>query len=228
VRLTAAKSSLGRHRKLRLAQPQSSDSTSTPDDGLRLARPQGSDATSTTDDGLRLARPQGSDTTSTPDDGLRLARPQGSDSTSTPDDGLCLARPQGSDSTSTPDDGLRLARPQGSSSTSTSEESPPRLTSGLDRPRHRGGIIILPLASSGYGEQDPRPIWLAPVKHVMMTPRVLHDVAVLSPLRKQGDVSKDPTAPTAVLLQGSSAPPTATTSHEQGSNTSPTATSACT
>jgi hypothetical protein len=51
---------------------------------------------------------------------------------------------------------------------------------------------------------------------------------VLSPLRKQGDVSKDPTAPTAVLLQGSSAPPTATTSHEQGSNTSPTATSACT
>jgi hypothetical protein len=52
--------------------------------------------------------------------------------------------------------------------------------------------------------------------------------AVLSPLRKQGDVSKDPTAPTAVLPQGSSAPLTATTSHEQGSNTSPTATSACT
>jgi hypothetical protein len=52
--------------------------------------------------------------------------------------------------------------------------------------------------------------------------------AVLSPLRKQGDVSKDPTAPTAVLPQGSSALPTATTSHEQGSNTSPIATSACT
>jgi hypothetical protein len=52
--------------------------------------------------------------------------------------------------------------------------------------------------------------------------------AVLSPLRKHGDVSKDPTAPTAVLPQGPSAPPTATTSHEQGSNTSPTATSACT
>jgi hypothetical protein len=51
---------------------------------------------------------------------------------------------------------------------------------------------------------------------------------VLSPLRKQGDVSKDPTAPTAVLPQGSSAPSTTTTSHEQGSNTSPTATSACT
>jgi hypothetical protein len=52
--------------------------------------------------------------------------------------------------------------------------------------------------------------------------------AVLSPLRKQGDVSNDPIAPTAVLLQGSSAPPTATTSHEQGAKTSPTATTACT
>jgi hypothetical protein len=51
--------------------------------------------------------------------------------------------------------------------------------------------------------------------------------AVLSPLRKQGDVSKDPTAPTTVP-QGSSAPATATTSHEQGSDTSPTATTACT
>jgi hypothetical protein len=52
--------------------------------------------------------------------------------------------------------------------------------------------------------------------------------AVLSPLRKQGDVSKDPTAPIAVLLQGSSAPPTVTASHEQGTNTFPTATTTCT
>jgi hypothetical protein len=88
VRLTAAMSSLGRHRKLRLARPQGSDSTSTPKDGLRLARPQGSDSTSTSKDGLRLARPQGSDSTSTPEDGLRLARPQCSDSTSTSEDGL--------------------------------------------------------------------------------------------------------------------------------------------
>jgi hypothetical protein len=36
----------------------------------------------------------------------------------------------------------------------------------------------------------------------------------LGPLRKQEDVSKDSTAPTAVLPQGSSAPPTATTSHD--------------
>jgi hypothetical protein len=52
--------------------------------------------------------------------------------------------------------------------------------------------------------------------------------AVLKPLRKQGDVSKVPAAPTAVLLQGSSAPPTATTPRTQGSSTSPTATLACT
>jgi hypothetical protein len=52
--------------------------------------------------------------------------------------------------------------------------------------------------------------------------------AALSPLRKKGDVSKDSTAPTAVLPQGSSSPPTATTSHEQGAKTSPTATMACT
>jgi hypothetical protein len=50
----------------------------------------------------------------------------------------------------------------------------------------------------------------------------------LSPLRKQGDVSKDPTASTAVLPQGSSTPPTSTTSRELGAKTSPTATMACT
>jgi hypothetical protein len=52
--------------------------------------------------------------------------------------------------------------------------------------------------------------------------------AVLSPLQKQGDVSKVPAAPTAVLLQGSSAPSTATTPRTQGSSTSLTATLACT
>jgi hypothetical protein len=50
----------------------------------------------------------------------------------------------------------------------------------------------------------------------------------LSPLRKQGDVSKVLTAPTAVLLQGSNAPPIATTPCTQGPSTSPTATLACT
>jgi hypothetical protein len=45
----------------------------------------------------------------------------------------------------------------------------PRRSHRLARPRARtdhaagGYIITLPLASSGYGEQDRRPIWLAPV-----------------------------------------------------------------
>jgi hypothetical protein len=51
---------------------------------------------------------------------------------------------------------------------------------------------------------------------------------VLSPLRKQGDVSKIPAAPPAVLLQGSGTSPTATLSRTQGSSTSPTATLAWT
>jgi hypothetical protein len=53
-------------------------------------------------------------------------------------------------------------------------------------------------------------------------------MVVLSLLRKQGDVSKIPAAPTAVLLQGSGAPPTATLPRTQGSSTPPTATLACT
>jgi hypothetical protein len=53
-------------------------------------------------------------------------------------------------------------------------------------------------------------------------------MVVLSPLQKQGDVSKIPAAPTVVLLQGLSAPPTATIPRTQGSSTSPTATLACT
>ena len=51
---------------------------------------------------------------------------------------------------------------------------------------------------------------------------------VLSPLRKQGDVSRILAAPPAVLLRGSGTSPTATLSHTQGSSTSPTATLACT
>jgi hypothetical protein len=180
VRLTAAKSGFGRHRKLRLARPQGSapsrprtrprlrktTNSASPDPGLGLGL--GS--------GRRRTPPcptQGSDSALAPeDDELRLARPQGSDSALAPeDDELRLARPQGSDSTLASDDGLRLARPgartqprpRKTDSTSTSEEPPPRPTQGSDRPHHRGGIITLPPASSGYREQDRRPIWLAPV-----------------------------------------------------------------
>jgi hypothetical protein len=51
---------------------------------------------------------------------------------------------------------------------------------------------------------------------------------VLSPLRKQGNVSRIRAMSTAVLLQGSGTSPTATLSCTQGSSTSPTATLACT
>jgi hypothetical protein len=51
---------------------------------------------------------------------------------------------------------------------------------------------------------------------------------VLCPLRKQGDVSRIPAAPPAVLLHGSGTSPTTTLSCTQGSSTPPTATLACT
>jgi hypothetical protein len=100
------------------------------------------------------------------------------------------------------------------------EKSPPRPTLGSDRPLHGGYIITLPLASSGYGEQDRCPIWLAPVTSNDGSPRASMKTVVLSPLRKQGNVSKIPAAPTAVLLQGSSTSPTATLACTEGSGTS--------
>jgi hypothetical protein len=51
---------------------------------------------------------------------------------------------------------------------------------------------------------------------------------VLSPLRKQGDVSRIPAAPPGVLLQGLGTSPVATWSRTQGSSISPAATLACT
>jgi hypothetical protein len=60
------------------------------------------------------------------------------------------------------------------------------------------------------------------------TPHALWRRRLSAPLQKQEDVSKDSTAPTAVLPLGSSAPPTATTPHEPGAKTSPAATTACT
>ena len=169
-----------------------------------------------------------------PEDGeLRSARPRA----------RTRAQPQKTTNSASTDPGLGL-RP------GLSRRPPPRPTQGLGlgldlgrqtRPRPRrslrlalprartdhatgGAIITLPLASSGYGGQDRRPIWLAPVKQVMMAPRVLHDDGGSQP--PYG--SKDSTAPTAVLPPGSSAPPTATTSHEQGAKTSPAAMTACT
>jgi hypothetical protein len=78
------------------------------------------------------------------------------------------------------------------------------------------------------GEQDRRPIWLAPVTSNDGSPRASMTTVVLIPLRKQGDVSKIPAAPTGVLLQGSGTSLTATLSPTHGSSTSPTAMLACT
>jgi hypothetical protein len=77
-------------------------------------------------------------------------------------------------------------------------------------------------------EQDRRPIWLVPVTGNDGSSRASMTTVVLSLLRKQGDVSRIPAAPPAVLLQGSGTSPTATLSRTQGSSTSPTATLACT
>jgi hypothetical protein len=126
-----------RHGKLRFARPQGSDSGSAPED-----------------DELRFARPQGSDSGSAPEDNeLHFARPQGQDSALASADGLRLARPRGSDSTSASED--RLDLDLGGASTSPNPGHGPTTSTG-------GPIITLPRADSGYGEQDRRPIWLAP------------------------------------------------------------------
>jgi hypothetical protein len=134
--------------------------------------------------------------------GLRLARPLDSASggiPSSPDPGLGLKR------------SLRLARPW----------------ARTDR-ANRGYIITLSLASSGYKEQDRRPIWLTPATgndgaaSATMTP------VALSPLRQQGDISRILAALPVVLLQDSGASPTATLPRVQGSSSPQTATMACT
>jgi hypothetical protein len=170
VRLTAAKSSLGRHRKLCLPRPQGSAPVSASEDGLRLARPQGSDSASAPeDDGLRLARPRAQTQprrwtmdSASPDPRARTQPRPWKMVSASPDPGLGLNLGRRTPPRPTPRVGLSLdsgrrTRPR------------PRRSLRLARPRARtdhvigGAIITLPLASSGYGEQDRRPIWLAPV-----------------------------------------------------------------
>jgi hypothetical protein len=185
VRLTATKSSLGRHRNLRLARPQGSDSTSP------------RTTISASDDDLCLARPQGSDSTS-----LRTTI------SASPDPRAQTQPRLGRQSPPRPTPGLELSLYSG-------RRSPPRLTPGLRLSLDLGGvttslgpttpqgeaIIALPLASPGYREQDRRPIWLAPVIQVMMAPCVLHDNGGSQPptearIRQQGSDSPDSCAST--------------------------------
>jgi hypothetical protein len=149
VRLTAAKSGLRRHRKLRLArprartraQPRKTTNSASPDPGLGLGL----------GPGRRRTPPR-------PTPGLGLDLGLSRRSPSRPTQGLGLDLDLG-----------RQTRPR------------PRRSLCLALPRARtdhvtgGAIITLPLANSGYGEQDRRPIWLAPVKQTMMAPRILHD-----------------------------------------------------
>jgi hypothetical protein len=106
----------------------------------------------------------GSDSTSTSDDGLRLTRPLG----------LGLNLDLGRRSPPRPTPGARTQpRPRTTVSASPDPQARtqprPRRSLRLAQPRARTdhvtgrAIITLPLASSGYGEQDRRPIWLAPV-----------------------------------------------------------------
>jgi hypothetical protein len=112
-------------------------------------------------------------------------RPRTTDSASPDPRARTQPRPQTTDSAS-PDPRARTQpRPRMTVSASPDlrarTQPRPRRSLRLAQPWARtdhvagGYIITLPLASSGYGEQDRRPIWLAPVKQVMMTPRVLHD-----------------------------------------------------
>jgi hypothetical protein len=93
---------------------------------------------------------------------------------------------------------------------------------------NRGYIITLSLASSGYKEQDRRPIWLTPTTGNDGAPRATMTLVALSPLRQQGDVSRILAALPAMLLKGSGASLTATLSRIQGSSSPPTATLAST
>jgi hypothetical protein len=144
-------------RRTPLRPTQGSDSGSAPEDNeLRSARPRA----------RTRAQPRKTTNSAPPDPGLGLGhspgrrrtplRPtQGSDSGSalTSADELLLARPRGSDSTSASED--RLDLDLGGASTSPNPGHRPTTSTG-------GAIITLPQADSGYGEQDRRPIWLAP------------------------------------------------------------------
>jgi hypothetical protein len=124
---------------------------------------QGSDSASASEDGLRLARPRA----------WTQPRPQKTDSASPDPRARTQPRPRKTDSTS-PDLGARtqprhrktkFASPGPRAQTRPRPRRSLRLARPRARTRHVTGkaIITLPLASSGYREQDRRPIWLAPV-----------------------------------------------------------------
>jgi hypothetical protein len=194
VRLTAAESSLRRHRKLRLARPWASASgevSASPDPRARPPpRPRKMDSASSNPRARLRPRPR-KVVSASPDP---RARPQ--------------PRPQ------------EESRPRPTpTSASGGVSASPDLGLGPTTPQ---GVHHYPTPSQLrlWGNKTDVPSRLASVTSNDGSPRASMTTVALSPLRKQGDVSKVPTAPTAVLLQGSNAPPTATTPCTQGPSTS--------
>jgi hypothetical protein len=158
VRLTAAKAGLGRHRKLRLARPQGSDSGSALEDGeLRSARPRA----------RTRAQPRKTANSAPPDQGLGLGLSPGRRRTPlrpTPELGLGLSpgrrrtplRPtQGSDSGSALEDGeLRSARPRArtwAQPRKTANFAPPDLGLGHGLNPGRRRTLLRPTQGSDMG-----------------------------------------------------------------------------
>jgi hypothetical protein len=187
MRLTTAVSSLRRHRKLRLARPWASASgevSASPDPRARpLPRPRKMDSASPDP----RARPQPwprKVVFASPDP---RARPQ--------------PRPRAK------------SRPRPTpASASGGVSASPDLGLGPTTPQEEHHYPT-PSYLRLWGNKTGVPSRLAPVTSNDGSPRASMTTVALSPLRKQGDVSKVPTAPTAVLLQGSNAPPIATTHH---------------
>jgi hypothetical protein len=172
VRLTAAKSGLRRHRKLCIArraqtraQPRKTTNSASPE-GLGFGLGPGRRRTPhrpTPGLGLELS-PGRRRTPLRPTPGLGLGLSPGRRRTPlrlTP--GLGLSPGLSRRSPPRPTQGLGLDLGLG-------RQTPPRPQRSLHlaQPRARtdhvtgGAIITLPQADSGYGEQDRRPIWLAP------------------------------------------------------------------
>jgi hypothetical protein len=144
VRLTAAESSLRRHRKLRLARPWASASgeVSASPDPRAQPPPQPRKVVSASPDPKARPQPRPRKVVSTSPDPKARPQPQPRKVVSASPDPASTSTSEGI--ASTPDPDLGLGR-----------WSPPRPTLGSDRPRRRGYIITLPLASSSYGGTRP-------------------------------------------------------------------------
>jgi hypothetical protein len=130
VRLTTAKSGFRRHRKLRFARPQGSDSGSAlEDDELCMPDPRA----------RTRAQPQKTTNSASPDPRARTRAQTRKTTNSASPDPRAWTQPWPQPTVSTsPDPGARTRpRPRKTDSTSTSEEPPHRPTQGTDRPRQQ-------------------------------------------------------------------------------------------